>query len=357
MKRIVLTGGGTAGHVMPNLALLPKLRNRGWEVLYVGSYDGMERALIEDQQIPYHPVATGKFRRYLSTQNLTDPFRVVKGLFQSYRLLKKLRPQVVFSKGGFVAVPVTIGAWLNRIPVILHESDLTPGLANRLALPFATAVCATFPETIKHLPADKRILTGNPIRPELLTGRREQGLKLCGFTPDKPVLLVMGGSLGSVTINKLIRAILPDLLLQYQVAHICGQGNVDPSLDGYKGYKQFAFVGPELPHIMAAADLCVSRAGANFLFELLALKKPHLLIPLPKSSSRGDQILNAQSFKGQNFSMVLYEEEINEALLKKQIDLLYQNREDFIKAMRESNLADAASEIIKVIEKTAVRSL
>lgn len=223
MKRIVLTGGGTAGHVMPNLALLPKLRNRGWEVLYVGSYDGMERALIEDQQIPYYPVATGKFRRYLSTQNLTDPFRVVKGLFQSYRLLKKLRPQVVFSKGGFVAVPVTIGAWLNRIPVILHESDLTPGLANRLALPFATAVCATFPETIKHLPADKRILTGNPIRPELLTGRREQGLKLCGFTPDKPVLLVMGGSLGSVTINKLIRAILPDLLLQYQVAHICGQ--------------------------------------------------------------------------------------------------------------------------------------
>jgi UDP-N-acetylglucosamine--N-acetylmuramyl-(pentapeptide) pyrophosphoryl-undecaprenol N-acetylglucosamine transferase len=357
MKRIVLTGGGTAGHVMPNLALLPKLRNRGWEVLYVGSYDGMERALIEDQQIPYYPVATGKFRRYLSTQNLTDPFRVVKGLFQSYRLLKKLRPQVVFSKGGFVAVPVTIGAWLNRIPVILHESDLTPGLANRLALPFATAVCATFPETIKHLPADKRILTGNPIRPELLTGRREQGIKLCGFTPDKPVLLVMGGSLGSVTINKLIRAILPDLLLQYQVAHICGQGNVDPSLDGYKGYKQFAFVGPELPHIMAAADLCVSRAGANFLFELLALKKPHLLIPLPKSSSRGDQILNAQSFKGQNFSMVLYEEEINEALLKKQIDLLYQNREDFIKAMRESNLADAASEIIKVIEKTAVRSL
>ena len=357
MKRIVLTGGGTAGHVMPNLALLPKLRNRGWEVLYVGSYDGMERALIEDQQIPYYPVATGKFRRYLSTQNLTDPFRVVKGLFQSYRLLKKLRPQVVFSKGGFVAVPVTIGAWLNRIPVILHESDLTPGLANRLALPFATAVCATFPETIKHLPADKRILTGNPIRPELLTGRREQGLKLCGFTPDKPVLLVMGGSLGSVTINKLIRAILPDLLLQYHVAHICGQGNIDPSLDGYKGYKQFAFVGPELPHIMAAADLCVSRAGANFLFELLALKKPHLLIPLPKSSSRGDQILNAQSFKGQNFSMVLYEEEINEALLKKQIDLLYQNREDFIKAMRESNLADAASEIIKVIEKTAVRSL
>lgn len=353
MKRIVLTGGGTAGHVMPNLALLPKLRQRGWEVLYIGSYDGMERALIEERQIPYYPVATGKFRRYLSAQNLTDPFRVIKGVFQSYRLLKELRPQVVFSKGGFVAVPVTIGAWLNGIPVVLHESDLTPGLANRLALPFATAVCATFPETMKYLPENKGVLTGNPIRPELLNGSKEEGLKICGFTPDKPVLLVMGGSLGSVTINKLIRAILPDLLLQFQVAHICGQGNVDPNLDRYKGYKQFSFVGPELPHILAAADICVSRAGANFLFELLALKKPHLLIPLPKGASRGDQILNAQSFKGQNFSMVLYEEEINETLLKKQIALLYQNREDYIKAMRESNLADAASEVIRVIEETA----
>jgi UDP-N-acetylglucosamine--N-acetylmuramyl-(pentapeptide) pyrophosphoryl-undecaprenol N-acetylglucosamine transferase len=353
MKRIVLTGGGTAGHVMPNLALLPKLRNKGWEVIYIGSYDGIERELIEEQQVTFYPVATGKFRRYLSVQNFTDPFRVVKGLIQSYRLLKKLRPQVVFSKGGFVAVPVTIGAWLNQIPVVLHESDLTPGLANRLALPFASAVCATFPETIKFLPKGKRVLTGNPIRPELLAGSKEQGLKLCDFTPEKPVLLVMGGSLGSVTINRLIRAILPDLLLQFQVAHICGQGNVDEKLTGFKGYKQFAFLGLELPHIMAAADICISRAGANFLFELLALKKPHLLIPLPKSSSRGDQILNAQSFKGQNFSMVLYEEEITETILKNQILALYQNRQDYIKAMSESNLADAATEILRVIETTA----
>jgi len=357
VKRIVLTGGGTAGHVMPNLALLPKLRSNGWEVLYIGSYDGMERKLIEEQRIPYYPVATGKFRRYLAGQNLTDPFRVMKGIVQSYRLLKKLRPQVVFSKGGFVAVPVTIGAWLNQIPVVLHESDLTPGLANRLALPFASAVCASFPETLKHLPKEKRVLTGNPIRPELLAGSKEEGLKLCDFTPEKPVLLVMGGSLGSLTINRLIRAILPELLLQFQVAHICGQGNIDPTLNGYKGYKQFAFVGPELPHLMAAADICLSRAGANFLFELLALKKPHLLIPLPKKASRGDQILNAQSFKAQNFSMVLYEEEISEAILKKQIFALYQNREEYIKAMSKSNLSDAATEIIRVIEKTAAPAL
>ena len=356
MKRIVLTGGGTAGHVMPNLALLPKLQDKGWEVSYIGSYDGMERELIEEQKIPYYPVATGKFRRYLSGQNLTDPFRVIKGLVQSYHLLKKLRPQVIFSKGGFVAVPVTIGARLNQIPVVLHESDLTPGLANRLALPFASAVCATFPETLKHLPKEKSFLTGNPIRPELLAGSKAKGLALCGFTTDKPVLLVMGGSLGSVAINRMIRAILPDLLLKFQVAHICGQGNIDQNLTGYKGYKQFAFIGPELPHIMAAADLCVSRAGANFLFELLALKKPHLLTPLPKSASRGDQILNAQSFKGQNFSMVLYEEEINEAILKKQIETLYENRQDYIKAMSESNLTDAATEIIRVIEQTAIQA-
>jgi UDP-N-acetylglucosamine--N-acetylmuramyl-(pentapeptide) pyrophosphoryl-undecaprenol N-acetylglucosamine transferase len=353
MKRIVLTGGGTAGHVMPNLALLPKLREQEWEILYIGSVDGIERELIEEQQIPYYPVATGKFRRYFSGQNLIDPFRVAKGLVQSYRLLKTLRPQVVFSKGGFVAVPVTIGAWLNQIPVILHESDLTPGLANRLALPFASAVCATFPETLRHLPKGKSVLTGNPIRPELLTGSREQGLSLCGFNGDQPVLLVMGGSLGSVTINQLIRAILPDLLLTFQVVHICGPGNTDENLSGYKGYKQFAFVGPELPHILAAADLCVSRSGANFLFELLALKKPHLLIPLTKKASRGDQILNAQSFKRQNFSMVLYEEEINETKLKKQILALYQNRQDYSKAMGESKLSDAATEISKVIAKIA----
>jgi UDP-N-acetylglucosamine--N-acetylmuramyl-(pentapeptide) pyrophosphoryl-undecaprenol N-acetylglucosamine transferase len=313
----------------------------------------MEQQLIREQQIPYYPVATGKFRRYLSWQNLSDPFRVIKGLMQSYKLLKKLQPDIVFSKGGFVSVPVTIGAWLNKIPVVLHESDLTPGLANRIALPFATMICTTFPETLKHLPPGKAVLTGNPIRTELLTGTKEEGLALCGFSADKPVILVIGGSLGSVKINHLVRAILPDLLLKYQVAHICGKGNTDQTLARFKGYKQFEFLGPELPAVMAAADLCLSRAGANVLFELLALKKPNLLIPLPKRSSRGDQILNAQSFKQQGFSMVLYEEEIDETVLKNAIDTLYQNRDDYIKAMTESKLADASREILKIIEATA----
>lgn len=340
---------------MPNLALLPKLRKKGWEVLYIGSHDGIEQRLIRERQIPYYPVATGKFRRYFSKQNLFDPFRVIKGLIQSYKLLKKIRPDIVFSKGGFVSVPVTIGAWLNKIPVVLHESDLTPGLANRIALPFASVICATFPETLKYLPQGKGVLTGNPIRPELLSGSKEHGLSLCGFSDTKPVILVIGGSLGSVKINNLVRAILPDLLLKYQVVHICGKGNTDHSLAGFKGYKQFEFLGPDLPAVIAAAELCISRAGANVLFELLALKKPNLLIPLPKSSSRGDQILNAQSFKQQNFSMLLYEEEINETILKNAIETLYQNRQEYIKAMTESNLADSGREILNVIETTARR--
>lgn len=349
MKRIALTGGGTAGHVMPNLALVPELRRQGWELFYIGSRTGIEKELLSRTGIPYYDIAAGKFRRYLSLKNLSDPFRVVQGLFQATSLLRKLRPDIVFSKGGFVSVPVTIGAWLNRIPVILHESDLTPGLANRISLPFATRICATFPETMKHLPAEKRVLTGNPIRPELFTGSRVMGLALCGFTSEKPVLLVLGGSLGSVKINTLIRSILPELLQKYQVAHICGKGNIDSSFKAYRGYRQFEFLGPELPNVLAAADLCVSRAGANFIFELLALKKPALLIPLSKEASRGDQILNARSFEKQGFSMVLTEEEATANTLLDRINRLFDQRRQYIKAMEASRLQDATKEIMKII--------
>lgn len=355
MKQIVLTGGGTAGHVMPNLALIPQLRNEGWGISYIGSQTGIERDLLAAADIPYHAIATGKFRRYFSIKNLSDPFRVVQGIWQAAALLRQIRPAVVFSKGGFVAVPVALGAWLNRIPVILHESDLTPGLANRLALPFAGAICATFPETLSHLPGEKAHLTGNPIRAELLTGSRERGLQMCGFSPEKPVLAVLGGSLGSVTINNLIRSLLPELRHQYQVAHICGRGNVDGLLT-QAGYCQFEFVGPELPHLLAAADLCVSRAGSNFIFELLALKKPNLLIPLSKAVSRGDQILNARSFQKQGFSMVMFEEDLNREELLQQIDQLYQKRQQFIAAMEQSRLKDAAAEVMKIIGDTVRRS-
>lgn len=351
MKKIVLTGGGSAGHVMPNLALVSELRQQGWELFYIGSQTGIERDLLSKTGIPYYAISTGKLRRYLSVKNLSDPFRVVQGLFQATMLLKRLRPDLVFSKGGFVSVPVSVGAWLNRIPVILHESDLTPGLANRLSLPFATRICATFPETMKHLPSGKGVLTGNPIRPELLRGSKPIGLALCGFNFEKPALAVFGGSLGSVRINKFIRAILPDLLQRFQVVHICGNGGTDSSLYSLKGYRQFEFLGPELPDIMAATDIYVSRAGANFLFELLALKKPALLIPLSKEASRGDQILNAQSFAKEGFSMVLSEEEIAQDpnILREKIIQLFNQRQQFIRTMEESCLQDAVKVIISLI--------
>ena len=350
MKRIVLTGGGTAGHVMPNLALVPELQRQGWEISYIGSHNGIEKELLAQTGIPYYGIATGKFRRYFSLQNFTDPFRVIRGLFDAAAILRKLRPDVVFSKGGFVSVPVTIGAWLNRIPVILHESDLTPGLANKLSLPFATTICATFPESLKHLPAKKGILTGNPIRSELLNGSREVGLAFCGFSAQRPVLAVMGGSLGSKVLNRMLRAILPQLLQDYQVVHICGKGNVEPDLE-QPGYRQFEFIGAELPQVLAAADFCLSRAGANFIFELLALKKPTLLIPLSRAASRGDQILNARSFEKQGFSMVLEEEELTESLLLERIHQLYREREKYITAMERSELKDATAIIIRKINQ------
>ena len=172
MKRIILTGGGTAGHVTPNIALVPKLKEKGYDIQYIGSYDGIERKLIEDLKIPYYGIASGKLRRYFDIKNFSDPFRVIKGYGQAIRLMKKLKPSVVFSKGGFVAVPVVMAAKHCHIPVVIHESDLTPGLANKLSIPSATKVCCNFPETISHIPDGKAVLTGSPIRQELLKGNK-----------------------------------------------------------------------------------------------------------------------------------------------------------------------------------------
>lgn len=353
MKKIVLTGGGTAGHVMPNLALIPELNKNGWGIYYIGSYDGIEKSILKDTEIPYYSISSGKLRRYFSIKNFTDPFRVLKGVTDSMLILRKIKPDLIFSKGGFVSVPVVLAAWLNRIPVILHESDLTPGLANRISFRFATKICATFPETIKYLPHDKSQVTGNPIRQEILQGSREKGYRYTGFVSNKPVLLVIGGSLGSVTINKAIREILSDLLIDFQIIHICGKGNIDRSLSGQKGYSQVEFITEELPAVFAITDLCVSRAGANFIFELLSLAIPNLLIPLSKKASRGDQIHNARSFEKQGFSLVLKEEELTNERLLKDIQLLYSKRDKYKKNMKESKLNEARKEILQLINNFA----
>ena len=353
MKRIVLTGGGTAGHVTPNIALIPRLKELGYDIHYIGTYDGIERKLIEEIGIPYYGISSGKLRRYFDVKNFSDPFRVIKGYFQAKKLMKKLKPDIVFSKGGFVAVPVVLAAKHSHIPAIIHESDMTPGLANKLSIPSATKICCNFPETMSHLPEGRAVLTGSPIRQELLTGNKLAGLKFCGFTANKPVILVIGGSLGAVAVNNAIRKILPELLKSFQVIHLCGKDKTDASLNNLEGYVQLEYIKQELADLCAAADICVSRAGANAICELLALKKPNLLSPLSANASRGDQILNAESFRRQGFSEVLSEEEITPELLLKTIQNLYENRASYVAAMEKSQQGDAIATITDLIEKTA----
>ncbi len=353
MKRIVLTGGGTAGHVTPNMALIPSLKEKGFDIQYIGSYNGIEKRLIEDIGIPYHGISSGKLRRYFDVKNFSDPFKVLKGYAEASRLIKKLKPDIVFSKGGFVTVPVVLAARRRKVPVIIHESDITPGLANKLSIPSATKVCCNFPETLKHLPADKAVLSGSPIRRELFTGSREEGLNLCGFTGSKPVLLAMGGSLGAVAINNALRTNLTELLKEFDIIHLCGKGNYDDSLSETEGYKQFEYAKSELTHLFAATDLIISRAGANAICELLALKKPNILIPLPASQSRGDQILNAASFENSGYSYVLQEEELVDDALLKAIQYVYNEREEYIQALSESKLNDAISIITDLIMEYA----
>ena len=351
MKHIVLTGGGTAGHVTPNIALIPKLKEAGYKISYIGSYDGMERKLIEDLGIPYYGISSGKLRRYFDPKNFSDPFRVVKGYFEAKKLLKKLKPNVVFSKGGFVSVPGVLAAKGCKIPANIHESDMTPGLANKLCIPSAVKVCCNFPETVKCLPENKAVLTGTPIRQELLSGDAREGLKFCGFNAAKPVILVIGGSLGSVAVNHAVRSILPELLKDFQVIHLCGKDKLDASLNGTEGYVQFEYIKDELPDLFAAADLIISRAGANAICEISALAKPNILIPLSANASRGDQILNARSFERQGYSKVLEEESVNAQTLQSAIREVYENRQTYINAMKKSSHTDSIGRILSLIQE------
>src|SRR5699024_9786070 len=298
-KQIILTGGGTAGHVMVNLAIIPIFLKEGWTIDYIGSKNGIEKELIEPiEGVTYHSISTGKLRRYMSKENFKDPFKVMKGTWQAFRIIGKKKPAVIFSKGGFVSVPVLVAARMRGVPAVIHESDYTPGLANKLAIPFAKKVLATFPETVKYLPKEKAEWIGAVVRDELYTGSRQKGFQLTNFTSRKNILLIMGGSAGSQKINSAVREGLDDLLKDFQVIHICGKENID--LDySQEGYVQYEYVQEELKDLLAITDLVCSRAGANAIFEFLALNKPMLLIPLSRQASRGDQIVNAASFEKQ----------------------------------------------------------
>lgn len=353
MKTIILTGGGTAGHVTPNLALIPALKELGYQIQYIGSYQGIEKKIIEDAGIPYDGISSGKLRRYFNIKNFSDPFRVIKGYREARKLIKKYKPDVVFSKGGFVTVPVVLAAKHYRIPVIIHESDMTPGLANKICISSAAKVCCNFPETLPYLPEDKAVLTGSPIRKELLKGDQVSGWQYTHLLAQKPVILVIGGSLGSVIVNNAVRQILPKLLDRFQVIHICGKGNLDESLISTSGYVQYEYVDAPLKHLFAISDLVVSRAGANSICEILALRKPNILIPLSAKASRGDQILNAKSFEKQGFSTVLEEEVLTEDTLYHAINKTYDNRQSIIEKMSQSNLNDAVETIVSLINSFA----
>jgi len=353
MKKIILTGGGTAGHVTPNIALLPALKEAGFKIYYIGSHNGIEKKLIEDCNIPYYGISSGKLRRYFDIKNFTDPFKVLKGFLDAKKVIKEIKPDVIFSKGGFVTVPVVLAAKRLKIPTIIHESDMTPGLANKLCIPSTYKVCCNFPETVSHLPKDKAVLTGSPIRTELFNGSRLAGLDFCGFSAHKPVILVMGGSQGSVAINTAIRNILPELLKNYQVIHLCGKGNMEPQLQNTKAYVQFEYINKELNNLLHSADIIVSRAGANAICEFLALRKPTILIPLPATSSRGDQILNAKSFEKQGFSYLLMEEDITNDSLKAAIEQVFKNKDNYINAMNLSKMNNAVDIIVDLINNAA----
>ena len=344
-----MTGGGTAGHVTPNLALIPELLKKGYEVRYIGRNSGIEKDLIEAAGVAYQGIAAGKLRRYFDFKNFTDIIRIGAGFLSALMLLKKEKPHLVFSKGGFVSCPVVWAAWLQGIPVIIHESDLTPGLANRLSIPFAGKICYSFPETEAHLPSAKAIHTGIPVRSMLLQGDPAQGRQICGFSEAAPVMMVIGGSQGSEAINQAVRAASPKLLERYQICHICGKGGVDSAMEGTTGYKQFEYVDDELTHLFAMSDFVISRAGATTLFEILELKKANLLIPLSIRSSRGDQIQNADSFAAQGYSQVLPEDELGQSLLSA-IERTFDTKDEMVEEMSRAASLNGTANVLDVIE-------
>ncbi len=350
-QKIILTGGGTAGHVSLNQAIIPSLLNEGYDVHYIGSHDGIEKELITGSfpNIPYHGISSGKLRRYFSMKNFTDPFKVMAGMMQALSIIRKIKPTMIFSKGGFVSVPVVIAAKMAKIPVVIHESDVTPGLANKIALPFASHVFTIFEDTLKYLPSEKATCTGSIVRQELFEGKKSAGLQHCGFNDDKQVLLVMGGSLGSVVVNEALRSNLPELLVEFNIIHLCGKGNVDHSLSSLEGYKQFDYVTNELPDLLQLSDFIVSRAGSNSIYEFLALRKPMLLIPLSASKSRGDQILNAKIFEKQGFSLVLEEEELSKNTFLKSIKRLVEQKPKIIQSMTAAQSPKTPDEMVQLM--------
>jgi UDP-N-acetylglucosamine--N-acetylmuramyl-(pentapeptide) pyrophosphoryl-undecaprenol N-acetylglucosamine transferase len=347
MKKIVLTGGGSAGHVTPNLALLPKLKN-SFEIHYIGT-NGIEKEIMKNQSgVLYHEISAVKLIRSFEIKNLLIPFKLLKAINESKKLLQEIKPNIVFSKGGFVAVPVVIAASQLKIPIVSHESDLTMGLANKIILTKCNVMCCSFEKTALTC-GSKCVYSGTPIRQQLFKGNAEIALNECKFTnPNKPCLLVMGGSLGAKAINEVVVNSLSELTKTFNVIHIVGNGNLTNTINSSYYQTEYTF---EIENFLALASIVISRAGSNSINEFLALKKPMLLIPLPKAQSRGDQILNAQEFAKHNFCNVLLQENLTPKTLVKEVYNLNANRAKFINAMSSAHVPNGVDNVFNLIIK------
>lgn len=350
--KIVLTGGGTAGHVLPHFAMLHLYKEAGWEILYIGSA-GIEKQLASNEGLRFREIRAGKLRRHLSFQNLLDIFWVLWGILQSLKIMHKERPQLVFSKGGYVSVPVAVAASLLKIPVITHESDLSPGLANRIITKFSKKILCAFPETVKQLPAQKGQWVGLPVRNDLHLGNKETGFELCHFWSDdpRPVILIMGGSQGATRINQAIEKTSSKILESFRLIHLTGKGK--PTGLVKDGYKEFEFVSDELKHLLAISDFVICRSGANTIFELLSLQIPMLMVPL-EIASRGDQVENALFFAKNNWGLILRESTLSPEKLLESLDELRDKAPSIKTAMKKSPINNAADKIFQILKTTVL---
>ncbi|MDE0064554.1 MAG: UDP-N-acetylglucosamine--N-acetylmuramyl-(pentapeptide) pyrophosphoryl-undecaprenol N-acetylglucosamine transferase [Gammaproteobacteria bacterium] len=355
MKTAVFTGGGTAGHVLPAVPVMRALQRRGVEVVFIGGADGLERRYLEGlDDVRFFGIASGKLRRYWSWRNLTDVARVLRGVWQSLRLIGRIRPSVVFSKGGHLSFPVVLAARMRGIPIVAHESDFSPGLANRLAMPFLDALCTSFPMRRPGSLRGELVHTGSPVRPELLAGSAARGRKLVQAPAGRPVVLVTGGSLGADALNEVVVEAAPELVRECCLVHVCGPGKrTGPHLPGYR---QYEFVGPDWGDMLAAADLVVSRAGSNTLFELLSLGKPNLLIPLPARASRGDQIQNADYAAEAGYSRVIQQEQLDASTLVNAVLGMLSEKDAWAARLARFEALPAVDLMVALIERTSAPS-
>lgn len=349
---LVFTGGGTAGHVLPVEPLIRRFSDLGWEAHFIGSKSGLETRLLSDMPVICHEITCGKLRRYFSFENFVDALRVPVGVIEAWTVLRHVRPRLVFSKGGYVSFPVVVAAWLLRIPVIVHESDRSAGLANRMAFPFARLVCTNFEGSA--IKARARVeWTGMPLRRALFEGDAEAGRRLIEAPAGKPVVVVVGGSLGSAMLNKAVREVPLELTQRAHIVHVCGPGQIDHAFDNVAGYTQFEYLGETWGDVLAAADLVVSRAGATMLGELMALRIPSVLVPLGRAASRGEQIENARYAEQAGAARVLLEEALTGESLAREVFAMLENLDHWKSRLQDARPPDAAAHIERLILQLA----